>query len=204
MRARDDADTALSAADLTDLRRAILADYAARANGAPVVADKTLNGEQIAPLVHAILPESVTIVLRRDPRDNCLSMFKNMFPPGTHRATTDLAALAQSYLDHLDDLARLRRDRPGLVQEIRYEDLIADPEPRIRALLDLCGLGWDDRCLSFHETDRQVRTLSSYQVRQPLYSGSVGAWRRYADGLAPLIDMLRAGGALDDWDTAPS
>jgi hypothetical protein len=53
-----------------------------------------------------------------------------------------------------------------------------------------CGLDWDARCLSFHETARPVRTLSQLQVRQPLFTSSVGRWRPYAAGLQPLLDAL--------------
>ena len=48
----------------------------------------------------------------------------------------------------------------------------------------------DDRCLAFHETRRSVVTPSTWQVRQPLYSGSVGRWRRYERHLGPLVEAL--------------
>ena len=57
-------------------------------------------------------------------------------------------------------------------------------------MLDYCGLPWDDRCLSFHETERPVKTASLVQVRRPLYRSSVGRWRRYEKHLGPLMEAL--------------
>ena len=68
---------------------------------------------------------------------------------------------------------------PGQVLEMRYEELIRDQELQTRRLLDYCGLQWEEACLRFHETERPVRTASSEQVRQPLYSSSVNHWRNF-------------------------
>ncbi|HKJ22507.1 MAG TPA: sulfotransferase, partial [Gammaproteobacteria bacterium] len=74
--------------------------------------------------------------------------------------------------------------------EVRYEDLIGDQEGVSRALVEFCGLDWDERCLRFHETRRVVATASYDQVRQPLYSRSKERWRHYERHLAPLRKAL--------------
>ena len=66
-----------------------------------------------------------------------------------------------------------------------YEELVADPEPVSRRLVEACGLAWDPACLSFHRTRRRVGTASLAQVRRPVNRRSVGRWRRYA----PLIPL---------------
>ena len=58
---------------------------------------------------------------------------------------------------------------------------MTDQEASTRALIDFCDLPWDDRCLAFHELRNTVQTASVWQVRQPLYSGSVGRWQRFND-----------------------
>ena len=75
--------------------------------------------------------------------------------------------------------------------EIQYEDLIDDPEKHARALIDYCDLEWQDECLNFHKSKRQVKTLSVMQVRQPIYKSSVKAWQRYEDDLKPLFEALK-------------
>jgi hypothetical protein len=68
---------------------------------------------------------------------------------------------------------------------------VADLDGQARRIIDYCGLPWDDRCLSFHETDRPVRTASATQVRQPIYSSAVGRWKVYEEYLGPLLEELR-------------
>ena len=79
---------------------------------------------------------------------------------------------------------------PGVVHDVRYEDFVADQEGQTRALIAHLGLPWDDAVLSFHETERPVRTASAAQVRQPMYQGSVDLWKRYGERLKPLLDKL--------------
>jgi Sulfotransferase family len=74
--------------------------------------------------------------------------------------------------------------------DVQYEDLVDNPEREARRMLAHCGLEWDERCLSFTETARPVRTASAAQVRRPIYRGSVGRWRPYAALLKPLVDGL--------------
>jgi hypothetical protein len=87
-------------------------------------------------------------------------------------------------------MAHWQKVLPLPVLEVAYEDLVAQQEKVSRRLVEFCGLEWDERCLRFHENDRQVRTLSLMQVRQPMYGTSVGRWRRYAAHLGPLLQAL--------------
>ncbi len=76
------------------------------------------------------------------------------------------------------------------ILELGYEELVAEPEAVIRRLLAFCGLPWDPACLAFHDHERPVDTFSLAQVRQPLYSRSIGNWRRYEAHLGTLRDAL--------------
>ncbi|TGQ03392.1 sulfotransferase, partial [Mesorhizobium sp. M4B.F.Ca.ET.215.01.1.1] len=79
---------------------------------------------------------------------------------------------------------------PGRIFENRYEDMISDQEGQSRRLIDHLGLPWDDACLRFFEKEGAVRTISRWQVRQPIYKTSVKRWKNYADRIQPLIDAL--------------
>ena len=72
----------------------------------------------------------------------------------------------------------------------QYETLLETPRETIAALLDHCGLPWDDRCLTFHTTRRSVNTASMRQVRKPLYKSSIGSWKPVAEELAELRKIL--------------
>ena len=79
---------------------------------------------------------------------------------------------------------------PGRVHRVQYERLIADPEAEVRALLEYCGLPFEAGCLKFYDNRRVVQTISSEQVRMPLYSAAVSQWRHYEPWLGPLKDAL--------------
>ncbi|MBV8118899.1 MAG: sulfotransferase, partial [Alphaproteobacteria bacterium] len=80
---------------------------------------------------------------------------------------------------------------------IDYEELVADLEGESRRLIEFLGLDWEPACLDFHLTERPVFTASTWQVRQPLYTRSVGRWRCYERHLGPLLDVLAQGGWSD-------
>ena len=79
---------------------------------------------------------------------------------------------------------------PGQVLHVQYEEVVADLETQVRRILEYCELPFEEACVNFHETERAVRTASSEQVRQPIYSGSVQTWTRYGSHLDPLKDIL--------------
>jgi hypothetical protein len=87
-------------------------------------------------------------------------------------------------MDHWDAVL------PGKVLCVRYEDMILDTEQTVRRILDHVGVEFEPACLRFFENKRAVKTASSEQVRQPIYSSSVGRWRRVETQLAPLAASL--------------
>jgi len=80
--------------------------------------------------------------------------------------------------------------------------MVADPEAEVRALLDYCGLPFEPGCLAFYENDRAVRTASSEQVRQPIFTDGVDHWRRFEPWLGPLKAAL--GPVLDAYPARPA
>lgn len=144
-------------------------------------------------LIHALFPRARIVVCRRQAADNCASLYFQTFGPG-HEYRDDLVDLARFYASCQRLLALWQAQLPSRVLEVRYEDLVAAPELWSRRVIESLGLEWDERCLRSHESARAVRTASAWQVRQPIYTSSVGRWRRYGDAFAPLIGTLRAEG----------
>ena len=107
----------------------------------------------------------------------------------------------QTYMNDLGDLGfvyrcyhRMMTHWAGVLKlpmlEISYESLVAQPEQTIRELVAFCGVGWDERCLAFHSSGRYVNTASYEQVRQPMYTRSIGRWKNYTHYLQPLREAL--------------
>jgi len=112
------------------------------------------------------------------------------FRGDSHRYGYDLGELADFHNLYTDIMAHWHKVLPGVVHDVRYEDFVADQEGQSRALIEYLGLPWNDAVLSFHETDRPVRTASATQVRQPIYRTAIGRWRVYEEFLDPLLTAL--------------
>ena len=80
----------------------------------------------------------------------------------------------------------------GVMLEVQYEDVVDNLEEQARRIVAHCGLEWDNACLAFHRTERSVRTASASQIRQPIYTSSVGRWRAHEIQLQPLLRELEA------------
>ena len=99
--------------------------------------------------------------------------------------------IAARFRDYQRLMERWRNVLPRPILEVSYEETVADLEGVARRLVAWCGLEWEPRCLGFHQAKRPVRTASAVQVRQPLYTTSVGRWRHYEQSLASLLDAIR-------------
>ena len=162
----------------------------ARHPGFRHVTDKMPGNFLLVGFIHLMLPKAKIIHCARDAAATCLSIYKVHFRGDSHRYGYDLGELADFHNLYTDIMAHWRAVLPGVVHDVRYEDFVADQEGQTQALIAHLGLPWDDAVLSFHETDRPVRTASAAQVRQPMYQGSVDLWKRYGDRLKPLLDRL--------------
>jgi Tfp pilus assembly protein PilF len=176
-----------------ELRR-IGADYLARvlpaAPAAEHITDKMPGNFRFAGLIHLALPNARIIHMSRDPVDTCLSCFSLLFG-GDQPYTYDLGELGRYYRTYRALMEHWRRVLPpGVMIEVRYEELVGDFEPQARHIVAHCGLDWDESCLDFYKTERPVHTASAVQVRRPVYQTSVGRRRPPEEVLRPLLDAL--------------
>ena len=183
---------ALSPADLAQLAQAYLEALPPSGSGKARVTDKTVGNLELIGLVHLILPNAAIIHCRRDPRDVCVSCFSTRFSGG-HDYAYDLSELGRYWRAYDGLMSHWRAVLPpGRVFEVEYEALVDDLEGWARRLIAHLGLEWDEACLRFYESPREVRTASFAQVRRPIYKESVGRWRRFASHLGPLLEALGA------------
>jgi tetratricopeptide (TPR) repeat protein len=181
---------ALDAAALGKIGARYLAELRKLAPQAPHITDKMPSNYYFAGLIHLALPNAKIIHTVRDPVDTCISCFSKLFTAEQNH-TYDLGELGRYHRRYRQLMDHWRRLLPaGCILDVRYEDVVADLDTQARRIVSHCGLAWDDRCLSFHETDRPVRTASATQVRQPIYKSAVGRWRVYEEFLGPLLTEL--------------
>ena len=163
----------------------------AEASSAHRVTDKMPGNYMCLGLIAMLFPKARIIFCRRNPLDTCLSIyFQNFkFLP----FASDLYEIGHQYAQHTRLMTHWIKVFPGRVFTTGYEDLVSEQETRSRDLVAHCGLDWDDNCLRYYNNDRPVRTASHWQVRQPIYTGSVERWKRYRAHLGELHKGLNAG-----------
>jgi len=166
-------------------------------HGLPYFTDKMPNNFAAIGLIHLMLPNAKIIDARRHPLDSCFGTFKQHFARG-QTFSYDLIEIGEFYLEYRRMMRHWQSVLPGRILEVRYENMVTDQESETRRLLDYCGLPWEDSCLRFYDTQRAVRTASSEQVRQPIYTSSVNHWRNFREHLGPLIEVLSE--EIDDWE----
>jgi hypothetical protein len=136
-----------------------------------------------------MFPDAAIVDARRHPLGCGFSCYKQQFARG-FGFTYDLADMGRYYRDYADLLEHFDTVLPGRVHRVYYEQLVANPEGELRKLLEYCGLPFEEQCLQFYENRRVVQTISSEQVRRPIYTESVHHWRNYESWLGPMREVL--------------
>lgn len=184
----------LTPSQLDGLAREYFERLARLAPGADRVTDKTPLHFFDLGFIQMLLPGARVIHCVRDPMDTCLSIYFHRFNEH-HAYACDLARLGYFYRLYERLMQHWREAISLPLLELRYEDLVDEPERLSRALVEFCGLDWDDRCLRFYESKRDVNTPSYDQVRRPIYRASVARWKHYARHLEPLMRALQVDAA---------
>jgi Flp pilus assembly protein TadD len=167
-----------------------LAEMRSKAGGAARITDKLLTNFFFVGMIQLLYPNARIIHTRRNPVDTCLSAYTKLFKDDMPHSY-DFAELGRYYRKYEELMRHWDAILPaGVMLTIDYEQVTEDLEGNARAIVDHVGLPWDKACLAFNTSTRAVKTASVVQVRQPIYKTSVERWRRYGDGLAPLLQAL--------------
>ena len=153
------------------------------------VVDKLPHNFENIGLIKLLFPNARIISVRRDPRDIAISNYFTDYAArhGGMGFAYDLQWIGEQLADHNLLMHHWNQLFPGEILEVRYEDVVSDPEREARRMLDYLGVQWEPQVLDTSELDRPVKTASVWQVRQPIYQTARERWRRYEEFLAPLI-----------------
>ncbi len=139
-------------------------------------------------LIRTLFPNAYIVHCSRNALDTCVSLYFHYFQALT--CSFDLRELGQYYLDYRRLMDHWEALFPNGIFEVRYEDLVNDPERISKGLVEYLDLPWDGRCLEFYKNTRAIMSPSNIQVRHPVYKVSVDRWKRYEKHLGPLIEIL--------------
>ena len=164
--------------------------------GRPRFVDKMLSNAGHVGLIHLMFPGAAIIDARRHPLGCGFSCYKQLFARGVE-FSYDLEEIGLYYRSYFELMEHMDAVLPGRVHRVHYERLVENPEAEVRRLLDYCGLPFENGCMRFYDNARVVQTISSEQVRQPIYADAIDQWRNYEQWLAPLKAAL--GDVLDKY-----
>ena len=177
------------AAVVQDQGRQVYDSMFASAEGRPLATDKAPGNYLLAGAIACMLPNARLVYVRRTPGDNALSLFEQSFARGLNYSY-DLGHIGAVYREHRAIMEHWIETCGLPIHAVDYDLLVHDPEPHIRGLLDFVGLEFRPECLAPHRVERNVRTSSVWQVRQPISAKSVGRWRRYEQQMEPFLRAL--------------
>ncbi len=143
------------------------------------ICDKMPHNYVLIGLIKFLFPEAKVIYCKRDPMDNCFSLYSHKFTELSHQYSYDQKILAQYYKLHVSLVDFWLNKFRDSIFVLDNEELVNNQEKISKQMIDFCELEWEEQCLEFHKNKRQVRTASIEQVRQPINKKSIGAWKRY-------------------------
>lgn len=181
--------TELRTEQLNSLANQYITTASEGASEAAYVADKMPSNCGHLGLIEMIFPSARVIHCRRDPIDTCLSCYFQNFA-NTHQYSRRLDDLAKMYRIYLKMVNMWEGVLNISLHESRYEDMVDNQEGSSRRLIEFIGLDWEDQCLSFYESERDINTCSYNQVRKPIYNKSVNRWKNYEKHIGPLSAEL--------------
>ena len=153
--------------------------------------DKMPHNFMMCGLIHKMLPQAKIVFCYRDAMNNCFSLYKNTFGTSGHGYSYDQTKLSKHYNLHVKLMKHWKNVLGDKIFLLKNESLIDDQKSVTAKLLEHCGLEWEDQCLEFYKTQRDVRTISIRQVRNPINKNSLGLWKNYADSLSEMQKSLK-------------
>ncbi len=181
---------------LHEMGQAYIDDTRIHRKAAPFFIDKMPNNFRHIGLISLILPNAKIIDARRHPMACCFSGFKQLFAEG-QEFTYSQTDIGQYYRDYVELMRHWDSVLPGKILRVQYENVVANVETEVRRILTYLKLPFEDSCIEFHKTKRSVRTASSEQVRQPIYTSGLTQWTHFEPWLDPLKKAL--GPALETY-----
>ena len=176
--------------DLIDNIRTKYYDYVKKiSSSGNIITDKApLNFRWIG-FIKILFPNSKIIHCKRDPKDNCLSLYKNIFDEKLDW-TYNQSDISTFYSLYFNLMKFWNSKVDDFIYDVNYEKLVLNPDTEIKKLIKFCDLDWEDNCLKFYENKRPIKTVSISQARKPLFKSSISSHKNYKSFLKELFMNL--------------
>ena len=154
------------------------------------VTDKLPHNFVFIGFIKSMFPNCKIIHCIRDARSTCLSIYKNYFPDDSLWFAYDENDLTSYYKLYEDLMSYWNTYYEKSIYKINYEQLVSNQEEETKKILKFLELDWDKNCLEFNKNKAKVATLSTSQVRQPIYKSSIEQWKLYENLIPNLFKKL--------------
>ena len=141
-------------------------------------------------LIKLLLPNSKIIHCTRNPRDVCLSIFKNYFVNPNLKYAYNLEEISNYFFFYRNLMSHWKSALPGFIYEIKYEKIVQNPKFEIKKILKYLNLSWNKKCLEFYKEKRSVKTASDTQVRKKIYKSSINSWKNFEPYMKDFFNNL--------------
>ena len=180
----------LSRRDVANLAGQYLSEARSMAGTSGRFTDKMPHNFLNIGLIFYLFPKAKIIHCLRHPLDNCVSIYTNAMTPVHNYYKSDLSTLGEYYKMY-EDIMRYWHDVfPGRILDVYYEDVISNTELNSKRIMEYLNLSFDDNIMKRETAQQAVRTLSAWQVRQPIYQTAYGRWRKFESHIGPLREQL--------------
>jgi tetratricopeptide (TPR) repeat protein len=156
-----------------------------------IITDKAPINFMFIGFIKIFFPNSKIIHCKRNPKDNCLSIYKNNFASPKMNWAFNQKDISNFYNNYNSMMNFWYSKMPEFIHTVEYEKLVSDKENEIKKLLNFCELDWDNNCLNFHKkSTTPIKTVSITQARQPIYKSSVNSYDNYKEYLKEMFENL--------------
>lgn len=176
---------AIKPADINSIANRYLTHLRSYSNKSKHIIDKMPGNFLNLGLIHLCFPSARIIHCQRNPLDSCLSMYFHKFV-GSNSYTYDFNDMVFFYEQYQKLMTHWKNVIPNKILEVQYEKVVANLGTETEIMLDFLDLEWDDKCLNYFQNDQAIFTASSWQVKQPIYTSSVGRWENYQKHIGQL------------------
>ncbi len=165
-------------------------DYA-KIRGKQRWAEKTPRNVLHLPFIFKHFPEARFIHVIRDGRDTAASLRKfssQKFEDGKHvEKASAVKKPIRKYIRRWVSMVEKGRafKHDPRTMEVRYEDLVREPEVQVKRILTFLDEPWDERVLEYHKVKDASRDATKFPrsalANQPIFTSSLEKWRKDFD-----------------------
>ena len=147
-----------------------------------IITDKNTENFKFLGIINTFFSNSKIIHCIRDPFENFCSLYKINFNSTGLNWTNSEKEIFMYYKNYFELISLWKSKNINNVIDIKFEELLSDPDNTINRLLDFCDLERNDDYINFHKSNLLlIKTASANQARKPIQKENVFKYQKFRD-----------------------